>query len=61
MATKKEKTVEPAEKFSKDSLLNAAVFANRRDALAVVIKDGEKITIEDAQERLDKFMKGKVN
>lgn len=60
MATKKENT-DVLVKFSKERLMNAAVFANRKDALGVIIRDDEEITIEEAQERLDKFMKGKVN
>lgn len=48
-------------KFTKEQLLNSAVFDNRKDALGVVIQDGEEITIQEAHERLEKFMKGKVN
>ena len=59
MATKKEPAAELV-KFSKERLLTAAIFSDRKDALSVVIKDGENITIEDAQARLEKFMKGKV-
>lgn len=58
MATKKETVAEV--KFTKEQLLSAAIFANRKDALGVVIKDGESLTVADAQTRLDKFMKGKV-
>lgn len=60
MAVKKE-TPDEAVKFPKEKILRAAVFADRRDALGVVIQDGEEITIEEAQARLDKFMKAKVN
>lgn len=59
MTTKKEAADKPV-KFPKEQLLTAAIFANRKDALDVVIKDGEKITIEEAQTRLEKFMKGQV-
>lgn len=48
-------------KFTKEQLLNSAVFNNRKDALGVVIQDGEEITIQEVHERLEKFMKGKVN
>lgn len=47
-------------KFSKDKLLKSAIFSNRKDALGVVIKDGEEVTIKEATERLEKFMKGQV-
>lgn len=60
MATKKETAAESV-KFPKGKLMKAAIFSNRKDALGVVVHDGEEITIEEAQTRLDKFMKGKVN
>ena len=59
MAIKKE-TPADAVRFSKERLLTAAVFANRKDALKVVVKDGEKLTVEEAQDRLETFMKGSV-
>lgn len=60
MSVKKEdKTNEPL--YSKEMLLKSNLFANRKDALAVAIHDDEELTIEQAKERLAKFMKGKVN
>lgn len=56
MATKKEKP----DVFTKEALLSSGYFDNRKDALAVVIKDDEELTIEEAQARLDKFLKRKV-
>lgn len=47
-------------KFPKEKLLKSKMFENRKDALAVVIKDGEEISVEEANARLDKFMKRKV-
>jgi len=58
---KTEATAVEATRFPKEVLLKAAIFANRKDALGVVVKDGEEITIDEALERLDNFMKGKVN
>lgn len=46
--------------FSKEALLASGYFDNRKDALAVVIGDGEEITVEEAQARLKKFMERKV-
>lgn len=62
MATKKAKTIETktAPVFSKKALLKADVFAGKTDVLSAVIKDSENLTVEDAQARIDKFMKGKV-
>jgi len=47
-------------KFTKEKLLKSTIFSNRKDALGVVVKDGEEITIKEAAERLEKFMKGQV-
>lgn len=60
MAVKKEPNIKSA-KFPLEKLLKAAVFSNRKDALGVVIHDGEEVTIEEAQSRLNKFMKERVN
>lgn len=59
MATKK-KMPEPQETFAKEALLASGYFDNRKDALAVLIEDGEEISIEEAQTRLDEFLKRKV-
>lgn len=56
MATKKDKL----DVFTKEAFLTSGYFDNRKDALAVVVKDDEEITIEEAQTRLAKFMKRKV-
>lgn len=65
MATKKETAAESV-KFPKEMLMKSAIFSHRKDALGVVVQNGEEITIEEAQTRLDDFMnkeekKGKVN
>ena len=59
MSVKKEEKISETV-YSKDMLLKSKLFANRKDALSVVIRDSEKLTIEQAKERLAKFMKGKV-
>lgn len=56
MATKKDKP----DVFTREALLASGYFDNRKDALAVVIKDDEELTIEEAQARLYKFLKRKV-
>lgn len=55
---KKEKSEQDV--FTKDALLASGYFDNRKDALAVVIRDGEEVTVDEAQARLEKFMKRKV-
>ena len=47
-------------KFTKAELLTAKIFKNRKDILNVVLRDGEKYTQNEAQEMIEKFMKGKV-
>ena len=60
--TKKEDIATPkvVASFSKEQILSAAKFANRRDLLSVVLEDGKTYTVEDVQKQIDKFMKGKV-
>lgn len=48
------------DKFSKENLLSANIFKNRKDILSVLIKDDEELSIKETQERMNKFMKGKV-
>lgn len=47
-------------KYSKEALLKADEFFNRKDALSAVVADDEEITLEEARKRLNTFMKGKV-
>lgn len=62
MATAKKEDVTKtiASTFSKEQILSAAKFANRRDLLSVVLEDGKTYTVEGVQKEIDKFMKGKV-
>lgn len=60
MTTKNEtkESVEKVEsKFTKQQLLKSTRFSNRIDALSLVVKDGEELTITEVQKRLDEFMK----
>ena len=63
MATKKAieaaETSEPV--FSKQQLLNAKKYSNRKDILTALIDDGEEITVTELDNRMSDFMKGKVN
>lgn len=64
MTTKKTETTEPIKeesKFTKEQILSSEKYANRRDALGVVLSDDESYTLEQVDSLLDKFMKGKVN
>ena len=44
--TTKKKMPEPQDTFTKEALLASGYFDNRKDALAVLIDDGEEISIE---------------
>lgn len=60
---KSEKTKEKVEdnKFTKNQLISSNIFKNNKDVLSVLVNDDEKLSITEAQERIKKFMKGKVN
>lgn len=46
--------------YFKESILKSKRYANRRDALTFLLKDGESYTFEQVDEILDNFMKGQV-
>lgn len=46
--------------FDKDQLVSSKKFMNNKDVLSVLIEDGEKITTEEAQKRIETFKKRKV-
>lgn len=47
--------------FTKEQLLSANVFRDNRDALNAIIGEDETLTIDEAKDRLNEFMKRKVN
>ena len=47
-------------KFTKEELLKATIFNNRKDVLCVVVKDNETVSVKEATERIKNFMEGKV-
>lgn len=59
---KDKKTKEKADeyKFTKEQLISSNALKNNKDVLSVVITDNEKLSVKEAQERIEKFMKGKV-
>lgn len=60
MTDKKEKNTIDT-KFSKENLLSAKTFNDKKDILSAVVNDGEVITLKEASDRIKTFMKGKVN
>lgn len=47
--------------FTKEQIIKSQKYANRRDALNVVLPDDFKGTTKKVDSLLAKFMKGKVN
>lgn len=47
-------------RFTKDQLLDSKRYADRRDALSVLLEDEKTYTQAEADTLLDGFMKGKV-
>ena len=65
MATRKKATTaqEPpitAPVFPKERILTFQRYANRRDLLSILLKDGQEYTHDQVQNLIDNFMKGKV-
>lgn len=62
MATKKEKAVatEIENKFSKEQLLSAERFQDRKDIVNALLSPDEQYTVETVEEMIEKYMKGKV-
>lgn len=54
------KTKDNAKKYSKENLLASIKFNGKKDALSVLLKDGEKYTQEQAEKLYKDYMKGKV-
>lgn len=52
--------INSAPKFSKEQLLAAKKFKDRRDALGAVLEENKTYTNEEAEKLLYDFMKGKV-
>lgn len=46
--------------FTKQELLEQARYANRKDLLSALLEDGKTYTHEEADNMIEKFMKGKV-
>lgn len=61
MATKKKETKQQETLFTKEQILAAKKYADRRDALGAILADGKEYTLNEVDALLEKFMKGKVN
>ena len=58
-ATAQEPTI-TAPVFPKERILTFQRYANRRDLLSILLKDGQEYTHDQVQNLIDNFMKGKV-
>ena len=47
--------------FSKEALINSKKYFSKRDLLSAVLEEGKFYTIKEAEERIKKYLKGKVN
>ena len=46
--------------FTKEQILTSNKYANRRDVLGAILKDGCTYSFEKVDSLIEKFMKGKV-
>lgn len=46
------------QKFTKEQLIASRKYANRRDTLNALLKDGETYSHQDVEQILEKFYKG---
>lgn len=62
MSTKKKPAASAAKEpvFSKESLLKSKRFRDQRDLVSAVLEDGAEYTIEEAENLITEYMKGKV-
>ena len=47
-------------RYTKDDLKKTEKFKKRADALMALLKDGEEYSVEEAEEIIESFMKGRV-
>ncbi len=48
-------------KFTKEQIVNSKRFNHRVDLLKVILKEETLYTLEEVENEIEKFMKGKVN
>ena len=60
MATVKKEDATKSVSFTKEQILSAAKFANRRDLLSQILNDDKTYTIEDVENAINKEMGRKV-
>ena len=58
MAEEKITAAEPV--YTKDELIRSSKYKNRRDALRALLEDDKSYGVKEAEEIINKFMKGSV-
>lgn len=59
-ATKKPKAAKPAATYSKEQLMKAKRYTERRDLANALLEENRQYTIEEVDTAIEKFMKGTV-
>lgn len=49
------------DRYAKDQILSSKRFADRKDIVGVVLKDSVKYSIDEVEQHINEFMKGKVD
>jgi hypothetical protein len=49
------------DRYTKDQILSSKRFADRKDIVGVVLKDSVKYSIDEVEQHINEFMKGKVD
>ncbi|MFL2104132.1 hypothetical protein [Mycobacteroides abscessus] len=60
MVEKKEVSKKEIAKFSKEKLVKSEKYANRKDILNVILENEKEYSFEEVDNKMNKFMKGKV-
>ncbi len=60
METDAENKGKTEHKFSKEQLLASERFGDQRDIVAALLDDGTLYTVRSVEEKIEKYMKGKV-
>ena len=51
---------EKADVFLKEDLMKSKAYRHRQDLLDALLEDGKAYTVREVQNKIDQFMKGKV-
>ena len=61
MARKKQETIiNESKEFSKKQIVSSKRYINHKDLLNAILEDSEKYTLEQVEEKIKEFKKGKV-